>query len=117
MAFELSIRNRQTVAKMTGHHMCLPTRRAKKEMHGLITLPPQRKSPQGADKAKYCKYHKNHGHTTEACRMLRDKIKELEQISHLRKFVQREADREDHDNKLKTNHRGDTQQLRAQLPD
>ncbi|RDX89459.1 hypothetical protein CR513_28813, partial [Mucuna pruriens] len=27
----------------------------------LITLPPQNRSPQGVDRSKYCRYHKNYG--------------------------------------------------------
>ncbi|XP_020208607.1 uncharacterized protein LOC109793552 [Cajanus cajan] len=55
----------------------------------LITLPPPRHSPNHADKAKHCYYHKNYDHTTKECRMMRDQIEELVQGGHLGQFVQR----------------------------
>lgn len=37
---------------------------------------------------KHCHYHCNFGHTMEDCWSLKDKIEELVQASHLRRFVQ-----------------------------
>ena len=39
---------------------------------------------------KYCRYHRNHGHTTEDCKALQDKIEELVRAGHFRRFVRRE---------------------------
>ncbi|RDX80363.1 hypothetical protein CR513_39093, partial [Mucuna pruriens] len=60
----------------------------------LITLAPQHRLTHGANKTKYCCYHKNYDHTTKGCITLRDKIEELIQVGHLRKFVNRGADPE-----------------------
>jgi len=40
------------------------------------------------DRNKKCRYHKNTGHSTEECQVLKDKIEELIQAGHLRRFVQ-----------------------------
>ena len=40
-----------------------------------------------ADTGKHCQYHRNYGHTIEGCQALKDKIEELVQAGHLRKFV------------------------------
>lgn len=45
-------------------------------------------SPRDADMSKQCRYHRNFGHATKECQTLKDKIEELVQASHLRKFVQ-----------------------------
>jgi len=39
---------------------------------------------------KYCRYHRNHGHTTENCKALQDKIEELVCASHFRRFIRRD---------------------------
>ena len=39
---------------------------------------------------KYCRYHCNHGHTTEDCKALQHKIEELVRAGHFRRFVRRE---------------------------
>ncbi|XP_020208794.1 uncharacterized protein LOC109793735 [Cajanus cajan] len=54
----------------------------------LLALPPPGHTPNSADKSKHCQYHRNHGHTTEECRTLRDRIEELIQSSHLGHYVQ-----------------------------
>ena len=53
-------------------------------------IPPPRRalSPNNADRSKKCRYHKNTGHLTEKCQALKDKIEELIQAGHLRRFVQ-----------------------------
>jgi len=38
--------------------------------------------------SKQCRYHRNFGHTIEECQALKDKIKELVEVGHLRKFFQ-----------------------------
>ena len=52
-------------------------------------IPPPRRalSPDNADHSKRCRYHKNTGHSTEECQALKDKIEELIQAGHLRRFV------------------------------
>jgi len=52
-------------------------------------IPPPRKalSPENADRSKRCRYHRNTGHSTEECQVLKDKIEELIQAGHLRRFV------------------------------
>ncbi|XP_020208941.1 uncharacterized protein LOC109793886 [Cajanus cajan] len=57
--------------------------------NNLLTLPPPGHSPNNADRSKHCRYHRNHGHTTEECRTLRDRIEELVQAGHLGQYVQR----------------------------
>jgi len=50
---------------------------------------------------KYCKYHRNNGHTTDECKALQDKIEELIFADQLRWFIKRE---EDHNCGLAENH-------------
>ena len=35
----------------------------------------------------YCNYHRDKGHTTEQCRMLKDHFEQLVRARHLNKFV------------------------------
>jgi len=53
-------------------------------------IPPLRKArtPERADHTKHCQYHKNHGHHTEECVGLKDRIEELIQVGQLKRFVQ-----------------------------
>ena len=53
-------------------------------------IPPPRKArtPERADHTKHCEYHKNHGHHTEECIGLKDRIEELIQEGQLKRFVQ-----------------------------
>ena len=50
-------------------------------------IPPPKKvaNPNNADRRKQCRYHS--GHSTEECQALKDKIEELIQVGHLRRFV------------------------------
>ena len=54
----------------------------------LLRAPSRTPTPQSADQTKQCRYHRNFGHTTEDYRVLKDKIEELIQAGHLRRFVQ-----------------------------
>ena len=47
-------------------------------------IPPPRKTTTlpNADMTKYCRYHRNHGHTTKDCKALQDKIEELVRAGH-----------------------------------
>jgi len=40
----------------------------------LIPTLKQAQTPPNADTAKRCQYHRNYGHMTEGCQVLRDKI-------------------------------------------
>jgi len=57
-------------------------------------IPPPRKvaNPNNADRRKQCRYHQNVGHSTEECQALKDKIEELIQARHLRRFVRNGRD-------------------------
>ncbi|XP_027922692.1 uncharacterized protein LOC114180581 [Vigna unguiculata] len=57
----------------------------------IITAPRRAPTPPNADTTKHCRYHRNYGHTTEECFTLKDKIEELIQAGHLRRFVKREG--------------------------
>jgi len=55
-------------------------------------IPPPRKTttPPNADMTKYCRYHRNHGHTTEDCKALQEKIEELVSAGHFRRFIRKD---------------------------
>jgi len=53
----------------------------------LIPTLKQSQSLKNADTSKYCQYHCNYCHTTEGCQALKDKIEELIQAGHFRKFI------------------------------
>jgi len=65
-------------------------------------IPPPRKTttPPNADMTKYCRYHRNHGHTTEECKTLQDKIEELVRAGHFRRFIRRD----DHSSSSRSRH-------------
>ncbi|RDY06957.1 hypothetical protein CR513_08984, partial [Mucuna pruriens] len=72
----------------------------------ILGLHPNHKhGSSGDEKSKYYQYNRNYGHTTKACRTLKDKIEELVQVGHLRKFVKRGIDWEHPKRELETNHR------------
>jgi len=54
----------------------------------LLTMLKRTNTSPNADQTKHCRYHRNFGYTTEDCWALKDKIKELVQEGHLRRFVQ-----------------------------
>jgi len=55
-------------------------------------IPPPRKitTPPNTDMTKYCRYQRNHGHTTKECKTLQDKIEELVCAGHFRRFIRRD---------------------------
>ena len=57
----------------------------------LITALRRVLTPPNADTTKHCRYHRNYGHITEDCFTLKDKIEELIQVGHLRRFVKWEG--------------------------
>jgi len=65
-------------------------------------IPPPRKTttPPNADMTKYSRYHRNHGHTTEECKALQDKIEELVRAGHSRRFIRRD----DHSSSSRSRH-------------
>ncbi|XP_047152945.1 uncharacterized protein LOC124824555 [Vigna umbellata] len=73
------------------HYMPLNAPRARVMEEALIadllTLT-QSPTPKGADGRKHCQYHQNFGYTTEDCTTLKDKLENLIQEGHLRRYVQ-----------------------------
>ncbi|XP_068466727.1 uncharacterized protein [Phaseolus vulgaris] len=53
----------------------------------VIPPPMKARTPDRADHNKHCQYHKNHGHHTEECIALKDRIEELIQTGQLKRFV------------------------------
>jgi len=49
---------------------------------------------------KYYRYHRNHGHTTEECKALQDKIEELVRAGRFRRFIRRD----DHSSSSRSRH-------------
>jgi len=56
----------------------------------LIPPPHKTTTPPNADMTKYCRYHRNHGHTTEECKALQDKIEEMVRAGHFRRFIRKD---------------------------
>jgi len=59
----------------------------------LNPQPRRAASPENVDQTCRCRYYRNSEHTTEECQALKDKIEELIQVRHLRRFVQGAEDR------------------------
>ncbi|KAL5542111.1 hypothetical protein UlMin_009821 [Ulmus minor] len=58
---------------------------------GIFTIPPAIKTPVNRrDNTKYCRYHRDIGHITEECRVLKDEIERLIQRGQLRNYVRNE---------------------------
>jgi len=60
-----------------------------KDEHYLKWPRPLHSLPNVHDKRKYYRFHKDHGHYTEDCRDLKEKIKELIRRGKLQKFVKK----------------------------
>ncbi|KAL5560216.1 hypothetical protein UlMin_036427 [Ulmus minor] len=55
---------------------------------GIFTIPPNIRTPVNRrDNTKYCRYHRDIGHVTEECRVLKDEIERLIQPGQLRNYV------------------------------
>ncbi|KAL5547487.1 hypothetical protein UlMin_002718 [Ulmus minor] len=60
----------------------------KNEHRGIFNYPPGIRTPANKrDNTKYCKFHRDTGHTTEECRVLKDEVERLIQKGQLREFV------------------------------
>ncbi|KAL0420801.1 UNVERIFIED_CONTAM: hypothetical protein Slati_3103000 [Sesamum latifolium] len=58
------------------------------EEKGLITRPRSwRDTPQRPKSDKFCRFHKNYGHSTEECRHLKNEIERLIQNGYLQEYV------------------------------
>jgi len=55
-------------------------------------IPPPRKTttPPNVNMTKYCRYHRNYGHTTEDCKAFQDKIEELVCAGHFCCYIRRD---------------------------
>ncbi|KAG5099245.1 hypothetical protein JHK82_044297 [Glycine max] len=51
----------------------------------ILTIPKRANTPPKADYSKRCRYHRNHGHSTKECSVLKDKIEDLIKLGHLKK--------------------------------
>ncbi|KAL5551413.1 hypothetical protein UlMin_001589 [Ulmus minor] len=61
---------------------------------GIFTIPPAIKTPVNRrDNTKYCRYHRDIGHITEECRVLKDEIERLIQRGQLRNYVRDNTNR------------------------
>lgn len=55
---------------------------------GIFAIPPAIKTAANKhDNSKYCRYHRDIGHTTEECRILKDEVDKLIQRGQLRNYV------------------------------
>ena len=72
--------------------LSVPRSRLLDEALYVDLIPPSRKpsNPPNADMTKYCRYHRNNGHTTNECKALQDKIEELVRVGHFCRFVRRD---------------------------
>ena len=94
-----------------------------------LILPPRKvANPNNADWRKQCRYHQNAGHSTEECQALKDKIEELIQAGHLRRFMRNGRDpprwadpprrtRSPHRSRNDQDNRGDRQLARDDPPE
>ncbi|KAL5550050.1 hypothetical protein UlMin_000226 [Ulmus minor] len=58
------------------------------EHRGIFNYPPGIRTPANKrDNTKYCRFHRDTGHTTEECRVLKDEVERLIQRGQLREFV------------------------------
>lgn len=63
------------------------------DLLGGISHTNAKKISKFANMNKYCKYHRNNGHTTKECATLRDKVEELVQVGHLKRFLRCDDER------------------------
>ncbi|KAL5575437.1 hypothetical protein UlMin_017136 [Ulmus minor] len=58
------------------------------EHRGIFNYPPGIRTPANKrDNKKYCRFHRDTGHTTEECRVLKDEVERLIQRGQLREYI------------------------------
>ncbi|KAL5557373.1 hypothetical protein UlMin_039609 [Ulmus minor] len=58
------------------------------EHRGIFNYPPGIRTPANKrDNTKYCRFHRDTGHTTKECRVLKDEVERLIQRGQLREYV------------------------------
>ncbi|XP_020209186.1 uncharacterized protein LOC109794123 [Cajanus cajan] len=57
----------------------------------ILSIPKRAHTPPRADLSKSCSYHQNHGHSTEECAALKDKVEELIKQGQLKKYVENQG--------------------------
>lgn len=65
-------------------------RKNDKEVRWLIKLNPEK--ARRRDRTKHCRFYKDHGHTTEECRQLKDKIERLIKDGTLKNFARKDRE-------------------------
>ncbi|XP_020205193.1 uncharacterized protein LOC109790452 [Cajanus cajan] len=55
----------------------------------VLAVPKRASTPPRADTSKFCRYHRNRGHSTEECATLKDKIEDLIKQGQLQSFIDR----------------------------
>ena len=75
-------------------HECTPTTVLvatiynENEHLGIFSIPPSIRTPtHKRDNSKYCFHHRDVGHTTEECQVLKDEVERLIQRGQLRNYV------------------------------
>ncbi|XP_031116624.1 uncharacterized protein K02A2.6-like [Ipomoea triloba] len=69
---------------------------------GIVQFPPQcMKVSPNADQSKYCRFHRQVGHDTDECNVLKCQIEELIQRGYFRQFVKRSGQQQTPRNLLK----------------
>ncbi|GAA0185832.1 hypothetical protein LIER_33120 [Lithospermum erythrorhizon] len=72
----------------------LPRSPKRKPDKTLLPKPPKLRSyPNRKDPKLFCEYHKDHGHDTDDCRVLKAKIEKFIRIGHLKDFVKERSPR------------------------
>ena len=72
--------------------LSVPRSRLLDEALQVDLIPPPRKTsnPPNVDMTKYCRYHRNNGHTIDEYKALQYKIEELVRVGHFRRFIRRD---------------------------
>ncbi|XP_020207592.1 uncharacterized protein LOC109792583 [Cajanus cajan] len=64
----------------------------------ILSIPKRAHTPPRADLSKSCSYHQNHGHSTEECAALKDKVEELIKQGQLKKYIENQSTNRRYDN-------------------
>ncbi|KAF7810691.1 serine/threonine-protein kinase PRP4-like protein [Senna tora] len=89
--------------------------------YNILQYPPSKTVLTHADRNKYCKFHRNFGHDTEACAALKDQLEDLARKGLLKQYLEkgrqgRAGDRGDH-RRDDRNHWGNDQRHREDNTD